>query len=135
MLMQMLLMLASQQGSGGGGGPTPPAMTSLTITSSNGTCITTPLQPAVVTVSWTASNYDSSLYDFKLYQDDILKATQDSTSAAFQQAGLVQGDTHCPEDRTFNFRVDIVRTSDSVVISTMSGSNTFHYGRCAGAAC
>ena len=134
MLMQMLLMLASQQGSGGGGSPTP-TLDSLTISGSSGTCITTPLQPASITVSWTSSNYDSSLYDYKVYQDDILKSTQDTTSYGQQQAGLVENDTHCQEQRTFNFRVDIVRTSDSVVMATRSASSTRNYGRCAGAAC
>lgn len=125
MLMQMLMLLAQS---------TPevtPSINSLTIsTGTGGTCITHPLQPATITVAWTATNYDSSTMDYKLYRDGILVNTSDSSPYSLQLAGLVENDTHNQQNITFNYRLDIVRTSDNVVLATRSASVTKTYGNC-----
>jgi hypothetical protein len=88
------------------------------------------LQPATIRLDWTASSYNSALYDFKVYRDGVLVATTDSNVYLLQIAGLVENDTHHQQDITFNYRLDIVRNSDSQVMDTRSISATKHYGNC-----
>lgn len=108
-----------------------PSLTSLTLsTGVMGTCITHPLQPATIRLDWTATNFNSGTQDFKIYRDGILITTTDSLLYSLQMAGLVENDTHNPQSITFNYRVDIVRTSDQVVLATRSVSATKNYGNC-----
>lgn len=125
-MLGMILMLASQAVP-----EVTPSFNSMTIDSAVvGTCITHPLQPSVVRLQWSTTNFNSSTMDYKVYSDDILKETTDSAIHTEQQAGLVENDTHNPVSITFNFRVDIVRTSDQVVLATRSASATKNYGTC-----
>lgn len=110
---------------------TTPSLDSMSIASLVlGTCTTTPLQPASIRVSWTATGFNSSTQDYRVYRDGVLMSTQDTTAYTLQLAGLVENDTHNGQDITFNYRVDIVRTSDSAVLVTRSASVTKHYGNC-----
>lgn len=126
MLGMMLAMLSSQAVA-----EVTPTFNSMTIDSSViGTCITTPLQPSVVRLQWNVTNFNSGTQDYKVYRDGVLVFTTDGTLYTQQQAGLVENDTHHSVDITFNFRVDIVRSSDAVVLATRSASATKHYGNC-----
>lgn len=108
-----------------------PALTALTIvTGSAGHC--NPTISGSITVSWTATNFVSGTQDFKVYRDGILVNTTDTPTYGLIIAGLVEGNQQHPQDITFNYRVDIVRTSDSLVLATRSASVTKSYGNCTG---
>lgn len=115
------------------GGVLTPSLDTLTLsTSTMGTCITTPLQPAGIRLDWTATNFNSATQDFKVYRDGVFVSSTDSLAYALQIAGLVENDAHHPQDIAFNYRVDIVRTSDSAVLASKSVSATKSYGNCTG---
>lgn len=125
-MLGMILVLASQ--------PIPevtPTINSLTIsTGGTGTCLTHPLQPATISVAWTVTGFNSVTQDYKLYRDGILVSTTDVSPYGLQITGLVENDTHNVSSITFNYRLDVVRTSDGVVLATRSASTTKSYGNC-----
>jgi len=128
-MLGMILLLASQQAV-----EVTPSLNSLTLsTGSLGTCVTHPLQPAQLNVAWTSTNFNSALHDYKVYRDGVLVNTTDTLSYTLVLAGLVENACQHPQDIIFNYRVDIVRTSDSVVLASKSASVTKSYGDCVGA--
>lgn len=125
-MLGLMLVLATQQSI-----EVTPTLNSLALTTSTkGTCFTTPLQPAVVRLDWTSTGFSAGGQDYKVYRDGVLVNTTDSTSYILSLAGLVEDDTHHAQDITFNYRVDIVRASDSAVLASRSVSVTKHYGNC-----
>jgi len=128
-MLGMILMMAPQPTA-----ETTPSLDSLTLsTGSLGTCLTTPLQPAQLNVTWTATNFNSASQEFRVYRDGVLVHTTDSLIYTLVLAGLVENACQHPQDIDFNYRVDIVRSSDSIVLASRSASVTKQYGDCVGA--
>lgn len=127
-MLGLILSMAAQQAAE----ITPSMDTMSIVTAIQGTCLTTPLQPAAIRVQWTATNFNSVTQIFKVYRDGVYVTQTTSLQYVLSLAGLVENNQQHPQDITFNYRVDIVRTSDLAVLATKSASVTKSYGNCTG---
>lgn len=143
MFISMLAMIPQFDtvvGGGGGGGGEPPAPTisNMTLTHFAGVCTNHNLTVnANVGFNWTETNFNSSLHEHRVYQDNVLLSTFGTgTSYLKQIPGVVQDGCGASWQSDWVFRVDIVRKSDSVVLAsaTVPGNVNDHwmwyYGTC-----
>jgi len=93
-----------------------------------------PNPAASIRVTWTITNPDAALYSAKLYENNILKSTQDTAASMNYDktvAGFVEGGNGNWWNADWTYRVDVVRKSDSEVVSTGTSAEwTQQYGEC-----
>lgn len=142
MLFRFLSMIPQYDtvgGGGGGGAPPPvPALTSAYITHFAGVCNSHILQVnATVTVNWTQTNFDNTLHEYRIYQDNVLVSVQGTSSLYFKQvSGVVEDGCGSSWQSDWVFRVDIVRKSDGVVLASREATgnannhHVWYYGTC-----
>jgi hypothetical protein len=95
---------------------------------------------ATLRVSWTISNPDGVLYSIRIYENGILQETLggtvtswDKTLSGSVEAGVVGESGVGQWTSNWVYRVDVVRLSDNVVVSTQSTSEWDQmYGVCGG---
>ena len=129
---------------GGSSANTVPTVSGASASTFNiGTCPTvgsTPTQAAVVRVSWSIMNPDTSNYTTSVFKDGTAIATglsNSSTTYDYTVSGYVDSTAAregTPEiNPSWVFRVDVIKTSDSTTASTTTAptyTNTF--GTCNG---
>lgn len=93
---------------------------------------------AQIGVQWSITNPDDTNYEVRVYRDGSFRAAYDTTDtehletvAGVVEDGVVGADTY-QFTGSWTFRVDVVRKSDSVVVSTKSTTPTpIDYYTCA----
>jgi hypothetical protein len=107
-------------------------MTSVTVASTNGgACdglIASP--PASILVSWSADRFDPTLHTFKVYENDVLKSSQTSTTYAKTIAGNVEFSDFASWVSDWTYRVDVVDAAGIVLSSMSSDAWQIPYGSC-----
>lgn len=89
--------------------------------------------PASVRVTYAIGNADYVNYSVKIYRDGVLVSTRSSAATTFDSSisGYVQGDNEAYTP-VIVYRVDVVRSSDSHVMSTKSYTFSDSFGNCTG---
>lgn len=115
--------------------PAEPTLGAVTVASLNdGACSgSTPTPAASLRVSWSAASPDATLYDTKVYKNGVLQATLPNTTTTHDETvtGYVLGGLRNSFASSWTYRVDVVRKSDSQVVSTQSSAPwQEEYGQC-----
>jgi hypothetical protein len=95
---------------------------------------TQPSQSAAVRTTWVVSNMDATLFDLKLYQNDVLVGTVTGTSQYDQDVnGSVEYGNRYPWSASWAYRIDVVRKSDGQIVASKAGAAfNMEYGGCSG---
>jgi hypothetical protein len=117
----------------------PPPVVSVVVaaTSNAGACVLPSggtLTSARVGISWSLANSDGANYNIKVYKDGVLLTSGGMfTSYDEEITGVVEGGALSPYNASWVYRVDVIRNSDSAVVSTASSATwTKRYGTCRG---
>lgn len=135
-MLGTMLMIMSHIPNGGGGSPPPETTPEFTSGPSaaiqfDGFCSGGSVSfPSRTNISWTASNFNASLHDYKVYKDGILVSTQSTSPYTHQVDGFITNGFFHPTFKSWTFRVDIVRKSDSAVLATGSVVWSAYYYLC-----
>lgn len=117
-----------------------PQVSSIAAASLNpGHCVvgtTVPSQSAQVRASWTLTNMDTTLYDTKLYENNVLVATTTGVLLWDKTVtGAVEFGNRNPWSASWTYRLDIVRKSDGQIVARKTASEfDQEYGGCTGGA-
>ncbi len=121
--------------------PVQPSVTSVTVSLSTGGACKSPrgtgVSPsAIVRATFAIANSNYALFTTKVYKDGALRKTltaAGTTTDDFTVTGYVAGETGHSFTANYVWRVDIIRNSDNVVVSTRtSATYTNEFGDCSG---
>lgn len=91
----------------------------------------TPSEEATIVVSWTATNFDSSLHEFKVYQNGVLVSTQSTQSYTKTMTSRVVDGPRNQLTTNYAFNVKLVlKSSGAVLVSKTSAVWAVTYGSC-----
>lgn len=135
MFVTMLALLAQAVST-----PTGPVLSGGTVSTTNaGACLIANggvATPAQIQIAWSIAGVDAANYDIKIYENSVLLSTLagSATSTSKTITGYVQDDAGAYTGRFVSnwvYRIDMVRKSDGVVVSTRSTANWIvQYGDC-----
>ncbi len=89
------------------------------------------ISAASVLVEWTALNFDADLHQYKVYENNVLKSTQTTTSYSRDVVGRIAGGSF-PIDSDWTFRVDLCDLEGDAISSMVAAEWSVGYGRCFG---
>lgn len=117
-------------------GTAPQTSTPTVATTSTGTCSGSNTgTSASLRVSWTITSPDSANYAAKLYENGILKSTQDTAASMHWDktvSGYVEDGPRSPFVANWVYRVDVVRKDNGLTVSSKTAATWGKtYGLCA----
>jgi hypothetical protein len=87
--------------------------------------------PAAISVAWTADNFDDAVHAFKVYENDVLKVQQTTTSWQKTINGFIEDGPYQRFESDWTYRVDVVYAATGVVLSSITASPwSVFYGQC-----
>jgi hypothetical protein len=118
---------------------TEPSVASVSVASlSGGSCSGTHVGTnAKVRASWVINNPSDTAYTAKVYKNGVISQIVSASASGTDTATApgVEGDPHNQTTVNWVWRVDVVRNSDSAIISSKSSATfTESYGNCNGPA-
>lgn len=86
---------------------------------------------ASMTLNWSSTNFNSALHEYRIYQDNVLVSTQDTSTSYTKTIYGAEGVGGNQWEANWTFRVDIVRKSDNVVRASITADPFVQfYGDC-----